>query len=211
MNGNDKNIAVQGDDFQPAAIGAEVPQRGLLQVVWERRWIVILAAFACLAAGMLYLLKATPIYTSTSRLYVEQRGPRMISESEGIMTQSKNYLYTQAELLRSTPILTSVLEQPGLRRMKTFTDVDNLIVYLKKKLDVEVGKKDDLISISLDSAYPEEAAQIVNATVDSYVSDRSMHQRASAGEVLKIIQKETKHHLKIGLMKLLNGEKLLNL
>jgi len=73
--------------------------------------------------------------------------------------------------------------------MKTFTDVDNLIVYLKKKLDVEVGKKDDLISISFDSAYPEEAAQIVNATVDSYVSDRSMHQRASAADVLKLLQK----------------------
>ncbi|MCK4851201.1 MAG: hypothetical protein KAT11_07615, partial [Phycisphaerae bacterium] len=189
MNGNDKNIAAHEADFQPAAIGAEVPQRGLLQVIWERRWIVILAAFACLAAGMLYLLKATPIYTSTSRLVVEQRGPTIISASEGIMTRSKNYLYTQREIIKSEPILAAVLEQPGVRRMKTFSEVDNLIIYLQKKLTVEVGKKDDLISISLDSAYPEEAAQIVNATVDSYVSDRSMHQRASAADVLKLLQK----------------------
>jgi len=87
---------------KPRAI--DVPQEGLLQIVWRRHWIVLLAVIVALVAGLVYLSKATPIYSCTSRLYVEQSGPKIISEQEGLMTQSKNYLYTQCGLLTSTPI-----------------------------------------------------------------------------------------------------------
>ena len=190
MNGNDENIAIQEADFQPAAIGPGVPQRGLLQVVWERRWIVIAAIFVCLAAGFTYLAKATPIFTSTSRLYVEQRGPRIITESQGVMTQSKNYLNTQAEMLKFSPILAAALEQPGIKQLKSLQNFDNPLGLLKKELKVTVGKKDDIIDVSYESAYPEEAAQIVNAIVDAYVSSNAGRKRSEAAEVLKIIQKE---------------------
>ncbi len=190
MNGNDQNIAIQEADFQPTAIGPGVPQRGLLQVIWERRWIVILAVFACLAAGFIYLAKATPIFTSTSRIYVEQRGPRIITESEGVMTQSKNYLYTQCELIKSAPILAAALEQPGIKQLKSFRGLDNPLGLLKGKLKATVGKKDDIIDVSYESAYPEEAAQIVNAIVDAYVSSNAGRKRSEAAEVLKIIQIE---------------------
>src|SRR6185503_8651610 len=54
----------------------------LLQVLWRRRWTVLLVALACVGAGVLYLLKATPIYTSASRILVEQSGPKILSESD---------------------------------------------------------------------------------------------------------------------------------
>jgi len=65
------------------------------------------------------------------------------------------------------------------------------IAYLKKKgLDVSVGKKDDIISISSDSPSPVEAAQLVNAIVDSYITYHATRKRSTAGDVLKILQKE---------------------
>ncbi|MGD8787498.1 MAG: Wzz/FepE/Etk N-terminal domain-containing protein, partial [Phycisphaerales bacterium] len=127
----------------------------LVQIILRSRWIILLATVVTLGAAFVYITKATPIYTSTSRIYVEQSGPRILTEAEGVMTQSKNYLYTQAELLRSTPILSSALETAGVKRMKIFDSVDNPIAYLKKKgLIVSVGKKDDIISISSDSPDP---------------------------------------------------------
>jgi len=62
----------------------------------------LLVTVAALGAAFVYITKATPIYTSTSRIYVEQSGTKILTEAESVMTQSKNSLYTQAELLRTT-------------------------------------------------------------------------------------------------------------
>jgi len=172
----------------PAAI--ELPQEGMLQVIWRRHRLVLLVVIIGLLAGLAYLYKATPIYTSTSRLYVEQSGPRIIGVQEGFMTQSKNYLYTQCELLTSTPILAAVAERPELRQFKTFSAVDNPIAMLRRSVSVVVGKKDDIINVSMDSAYPQEAAQVVNMVVDSYITYQATSKRSTAAEVLKILQKE---------------------
>jgi len=57
-----------------------------LQMVWRHRWTILVITTLSLVAVFLYLLKATPIYTSTSRLYVEQSGPRIMNEYEGAMS-----------------------------------------------------------------------------------------------------------------------------
>jgi len=162
----------------------------LLHVLWRRRWVIALTTAASVAAALIYLTRATPLYTSTSRLYVERKGPRIITESEGVMTQAWNYVYTQAELVKSTPIVASALDQPGMRRMSTLRQVSNPVGYLKSALKVAVGKKDDIISVSFESPYPEEAAQIVNSVVDAYVTYHAKQKRNTAAEVLKILQKE---------------------
>jgi succinoglycan biosynthesis transport protein ExoP len=163
----------------------------LVQVIWRGRWIVLLTIAVALGVGLTYITVATPIYTSTSRIYVEQSGPRILTEAEGLMTQSKNYLYTQAELLKSAPILSSALERADIKELKVFHKVDNPVDYLKKKgLRVSVGKKDDIIDVSSDSPDPGQAARLVNAVVDSYRSYHATRKRSTAGEVLKILQRE---------------------
>ncbi|HIJ53338.1 MAG TPA: hypothetical protein HPP66_09315 [Planctomycetes bacterium] len=84
------NNTVENADVAPSSPqGNDLPQEGLLQVALRQRWIILITVISFLAAAFLYLLKATPIYTSTSRLYVEQSGPKIISEYEGVMTQSR--------------------------------------------------------------------------------------------------------------------------
>ena len=74
----------------------------LVSTIWRNRRIVLLMTIVVLAAVILYLANTTRLYTSTSEICVEQSGPKIVTQvEEGIMTQSKDYLYTQAELLRS--------------------------------------------------------------------------------------------------------------
>jgi len=191
QNGNSSTVGQDGSNLSTVSADGLMPE-SLIQIIWRNRWIMLLATIGALALGFVYISKVTPIYTSTSRIYVEQSGPRIITEmEEGVMTQSKNYLYTHAELLKSTPILTAVLETSGVRQMQTFASVDNHIAYLKKTLDTVVGKKDDIISISFKSPYPAEAAQVVNATVDSYITFQATRKRSTSAEVLKILQNES--------------------
>jgi capsular exopolysaccharide synthesis family protein len=176
-----------------------VPQQGqevnlipssLFEVFWRNRWIMLACVVAAVGGGFVYIMRATPIYSSTSKLYVEQTGPRIMEEVQGIMTQSKNYLFTQAELMKSSPIVSQALADPQINRLRTFEDVTNKHTFLKRALQVEVGKKDDLISVSLESPYPAEAAQVVNTIVDSYISYHSTQKKTTAGEVLKILQRQ---------------------
>lgn len=161
-----------------------------IQLVWRHRWTILLVTTLSLVVSFLYLVKATPIYTSASRLYVEQSGPRIMNEYEGLMTQSMNYLYTQGELIASTPIVAEVVNDPQVKRFSTFADVDNLAAYVKNNLHVNIGRKDDIITVSFDSPYPVEAAEIVNAVVQSYIKYHSSRKRSTVSEVLKILQKE---------------------
>jgi len=173
----------------PPAIGPM--SESLIRIIWRSPWIVLLTTIVALVAAFIYIAKATPIYTSTSRIYVEQSGPKIITEmEEGVMTQSINYLYTQAELLRSTPIIADAVETLHMRQMRTFARIGNPVGYLKDSLRATVGKKDDIINVSIDSAYPAEAAQVVNAVVDSYTTYHATRKRSTSAEVLKILQNE---------------------
>ena len=172
---------------------AGIMPEDLVQIIWRSRWVVLLTIAVALGIGLTYITAATPIYTSTSRIYVQQSGPKILTEAEGVMTmtQSQNYLYTQAELLKSTPILLSALERTDIKQLKIFHKIDNPVDYLKKKgLSVSVGQKDDIIDISSDSPDPVEAARLVNAIVDSYRTYHATRKRSTTGEVLRILQEE---------------------
>ncbi|MFZ2147738.1 MAG: polysaccharide biosynthesis tyrosine autokinase [Sedimentisphaerales bacterium] len=174
--------------------GDALPQEDLLQtalhIVLRHRWTILVATILSLVVTYLYLLKATPIYTSSSRVYVEQSGPKIMSEYEGVMTKSSNYLYTQGELIKSTPIVADVVQDSKIQHFRTFANVDNLAAYIKNNLNVRIGNKDDIIAVLFDSPYPVEAAEIVNAVVQSYINYHSTRKRSTVSEVLKIIQKE---------------------
>ena len=193
---NSKNSGVPEPGGYPAAPGeSEIPGPSLLEVLWPRRWIVVGATILSLAAGIYYLSEATPIFESTSRLYVEKEGPVIISERDGmIMTQSSNYLYTQVELLRSVPILSAAVDALDIQGMRTFAGItDDPVVFLREAcLDVRVGHKDELLSVSARSPYPRDVARIVNAVVDSYVSYHAQTKQTTAGQILKILKTEKK-------------------
>lgn len=144
-----------------------------------------------LAAGMVYIQTATPIYTSTAKLYLDYGGiPIAQSYESGRIPRTDRYLYTQAELLVSRPILGTVFELPEIRRLRTFADIDVPMGYLRRNLHVEVGRRDEIVSVSFSSPYAAEVPQIVNRVVDAYMASRSDNQRKNSSQVLKMLQEE---------------------
>jgi len=182
---------VDQENFEPKNIITDSTEHeSLLETMFRQRWTIFLMTGIILVSGIIYLIKAVPIYTSSSSLYVEQTGPKVISDYEGVMTSSKNYLNTQGEVIKSTPILAKVVEKPEIQQFKTFEQVDNMTTYLKKNLQVEIGKKDDIITVSFDSPYPNEAAELVNEVVTEYINYNASQKRSTVSEVLRILQKE---------------------
>lgn len=175
-----KSVSVGRTDYSGA---------GLLESAMRNQRLIALVTALCLTAVFIYILTATPVFTSTSRILVEQNGPQILS-NQLLTRNTANYLHTQAQLIRSTPILTTAIEQTGAREMKTFADVDNLVAFLKKELGTPVGKTDDIISVSLDSSHAQEAAKLVNGVVAAYVAHHANQRRSTASEVLRILNSE---------------------
>src|SRR5205085_9020189 len=95
--------------------------------------------------------------------------------------------------LHSTPILMAAIDKMDAPRMKTFARVDDPVRFLKRELNVQVGKQDELIAVSFESPYPQEAAQVVNSVVDSYVQYQSKHTQKSSVQLMDIFRAEKKN------------------
>jgi capsular exopolysaccharide synthesis family protein len=171
---------------------ARVPRPESLGAVLSRhKWILLGTTVLSLLGGLLYLRHAAPLFESTSRIFVEQSGPKIIRDTdEGVMTRSLNYLYTQAQLIKAAPVLADAVSRMDVSQMITFRDAKDPADLLKRNLDVTVGRKDDILNVSFKSACPAEAATVVNTVVDAYVTFHETHKRGTCLEVLRSLQKE---------------------
>ena len=173
-------------------VGGTSMTSGLMAVAWRNRWIVALSTVACVAAAYAYLLMATPLYTGQARIVVEQLGPKFLDNTTMDVPQSTTFLYTQAELIKSTPVLEKAVETAYKSQPKAFEAVANPATFLKKALVVAVGKTDNIISVALELPDPQEAVLIVNGVVDAYVTRCAEQKRSTTVEVVKILNKEKK-------------------
>jgi len=177
--------------FPASSLSLATTADGLLAVLWRSRWIVALCIVASLGFGLLYIQTATPLYTSTARLYLDYTALRISSPYDASgRPQTDKYLYTQAEIVKSMPNITATIDTLFPQRLRTFADIDIPSAYLQKHIVVDVGRRDEIISVAFSSPYPLEAAAIVNCVVDTYMASRFERDKKSSGEVLKILQND---------------------
>lgn len=173
---------------------AEKPSTSILTIIWRRRWVFFGCILVALTAAGVYLSKATRIYASSSQIYVQQGTSKILTEMLSSGPNPMNYFYTQCDMIKSTAILSAALEAPEVRQTRALKSVDNPVGFLKKAVDATVGKQSDVITVTVETAYPEDSALLANAVVDSYITYQNKQQRTTATEVLKILQKEKEKH-----------------
>jgi capsular exopolysaccharide synthesis family protein len=173
-----------------------LPRDGFLQIVWRQRFVVV----ACVALGVvlagLYLLVATPVYKSEASVLVQSAsGTTTLIKDDNSNHASQPgtiNLFREADLIRSTPILAHTLADPSIQELKTFDDVDNRFEYLKGHLDVDVGSKNELITVSFLSPVKEDAAKIVEGVVQSYKDFQTKKSQTATDHLLEVLAKERK-------------------
>ena len=177
-------------DGMPAPVMVHAPGGGLVHILWRRRLIILICLLLSVAGAYAYLRLARPAYISSSRIYVQQSGPRIMSSEEGGDRASANYLNNECQVMRSGPILGAAMNAPGIKALRTFAGTESPVSVLQDGLRIAPGKSDDLITVSFESYYPEDTAAVTNAVVDAYVANQSSRKKNTAAEVLTILQKE---------------------
>ena len=176
----------------PPSSAAATSRDGFLQILWRQRYVVIACVgLAVLAAGF-YLLLATPIYRSQASLYVQPASGAVITRDESGRATGPGEinLFREADRIVSTPILAHTLGDPSMQDLATFQDVDNRLDYLMAHLAVDVGAKNDLLTVSFDSPVADDAAKIVESVVQSYKAFQTKKSRTTTDHLLEVLGNE---------------------
>jgi len=155
-------------------------------VAWRGRWIILVATALAVLAGLQIANHRGTIWRAQSRLLIERTGPAVLSAESLLMGgDAKKYVGTQAVLIRSTPVLQDALGLPEVAGSPDLEHVHNKLAWLKQNVRVSVGKNDDIVSVSLDSAYRAEACAIVNAVVGSYRRFHTSRKKSTLHELVQ--------------------------
>lgn len=191
MSSNDHAVVRYETKEMAEPVSGGVPQETLFQIVSHHRKMVVVMVVVCVAAAVTYLMLASRVYTSTARLHIVQDAPRLMGDRPILAQSQEVYLNSECQIISSTAILAEAIRKSQAGQMRTFEEAgEDPIVYLQKEVNVVPGKKNDLISISFASPYPEEADRIVDAIVEAYLAYHAKRSQSRSAEMLRILQQQ---------------------
>lgn len=179
-------------------IGPSTESSTRLEHYWlmlKRRWIPASGACAIvLALSLLATSSRKPTYLAEGMLRFERSNAtssltgvgKEISNLEPLAEKS-NPLATEAEIIRSTPMLQEVVGRLNLRDGKGAPLKPHAF---SEKLKVLEIRGTDILKISYEDADPQKAATVVNTLVDVYMENNILSHRAQAVAARKFIEEQ---------------------
>jgi len=162
----------------------------------KRRWPAALSIFVCV---FIILQIATffkkPYYLAEGKLKFQRTNTTSsltgvgteIGKLEPLVSDKSNPLNTEAEVIRSIPIVKATINQLNLK------DNKNLPLTTKQflqDLTVKETKGADILSIAYKDTNPEVAAQVVNTLIEIYLEYNISGHRSQATTARKFIEKQ---------------------
>ncbi len=191
MGGEVVSIPNQEGGAYPS-MGSGIVAPPLLEVLRQRWPVIACTTGAFFLIGVIYLLIATPTFSSTAKLQVQQHAPRALGDSRDNGPVSETYIETQVSVIESRQVLMRALEKLNYKTLATFEGVEDPAEWLTKSgaLTIEPGRKSDIVNVTVESKVPSEAADLANAIVHAYVVEQALQARATGSEMLNVLQKE---------------------
>lgn len=177
-------LLVRTDEHEPAS--------SMLGVLWRRRWTLLVTMVVCIGLASAYLAVAKRVYRAVSTIRVDEMPPKAIGENNGPSVRTENFAQTQAAALESASVLAKALESLNYRSLETFKEAKgDPVDWLRRNgLAVEVLRKTDVIAVTMDSPYPDEAVKIVSAIIDSYLAQQSNRGKTLATHLLAALSQQ---------------------
>lgn len=158
----------QAPDQPQVAPSTDHTIRELLQILWRGRWIILVCVLLGTAFGIRKIQQDGTIWKAEARLFVDGQAPDVLSLDGMVTSTKRNFVNTQAAIMRSYKVLQEVVAKPEIASSPIFEDELNKVGALKLMLSVAVGRTDDTITVAIESDLVVEACDIVNSIVEEY-------------------------------------------
>ena len=172
-----------------------------ISVVLKRQWwLIALSVLTCTGLAILYVARQPKMYQAEGQLLVRSdASPQLtgIDTKTGeikALTQKSDPLSTEAEILKSRPVLEATL-QKVYSTQRSDSRIDNSekrpdAESLAKQLIVKPVPGTDIIRVSYKAKQSSEAANIVNQLMQAYIDNTIQVNQAQAEQTRQFIEKE---------------------
>lgn len=167
--------------------------RQIWAMVYRNRLIMIIAMAICLLLGVLYLVLATPVFTATASVQIEEQSARVLKTDE--LEPARNpldaerFLKTQVDIIRSRAVALAVIREQKLANNPGFLEAmgvsgeaksngilnrqqaeqERLLKLLADNLVVHLPTQSRVVSISFNSPDPHISARLANSFAENYI------------------------------------------
>jgi len=135
-----------------------------VSMIWRGKWIILGCITATMLAALVYLSATAPIYEAEARLMVRQKG--MQFETEKGFLKDRQFLATEAEVLRSEPNIRRALQSARPVLPDGFDD--DPMAYVLESLTVTPSPVADVLTIRYRSHGQQDSIKMLRAMIDSY-------------------------------------------
>jgi len=162
---------------------------GFVWQVFARWWTVVLPAGLLLGAGgaAVAWLTFQPTFVAEAWLRIEDRRPYVAFPSA---EESKRFVETQVELIRSPIVLTGCLSRPEIAQLAELKTVETPMEWLSQRLGVTAVGQSELFKIKFEGPHPKNAASIANAVVESYLKLHTDNSETETQEIIAALEAE---------------------
>jgi capsular polysaccharide biosynthesis protein len=162
------------------------------RVVGRWRQILLLCLLLSAPIALVMFLLIRPTYEVSSLLCIEPAQPGLLGplkRSTG-ESQSSTYLETQLELITSARVIDRAVANSLVANLALIKKSEDPKRELLEKLKVEIIKKTNLIRISLGLPDPNEAVTIVQAVVQSYLTQHVDYNRSANRDLTESLKQQ---------------------
>jgi polysaccharide biosynthesis transport protein len=172
------------------------PSRGLVQIVWQRKALVVLAALVGLGVGTLLYAQRAPVYQSSAQVLVVQksRSPLPVG-NDPRRTYIEDHLSTHLILLKSPLIVEGAVKKRELGSLKSFEGGGDpagaILGSLVVSRDQSSGTNgpSNILNLSYRGPVAEDSGKVLSAIIESYQDFLDLSYRSVSDQTLQMITK----------------------
>jgi polysaccharide biosynthesis transport protein len=161
----------------------------------RRWWVIALTAVTCTSLGGLYALRQPKLYQANGQIIIKDDQSAQLTGIDAktgeikALTQKSDPLSTEAEVLKSRPVLAAVASSLNLKDKK-----GNLIdaKALSDKLSVKPIAGTDILRLMYESEQRGAATQVINQVMEAYISSNIRVNQSQAEKARQFIETELK-------------------
>jgi capsular exopolysaccharide synthesis family protein len=177
---------------------AALPTRNPLEIVWQRKWLVLLGVVLGLVGGVFVQSRRAPLYQSSTQVLVEKKQSDVFQMAGGDPhgTVREDYISTHLVLICSPVIVERAVKKHDLHDLPSFADRDAVSGILGA-LTATRDSKDtptNIMTLTFRGPVAEDCPVVLAAVVESYkeffnaayqnISDESLQQINKARDLL---------------------------
>lgn len=158
----------------------EIHLRDYLIVLDRHKWLIVAAVLVTFLSTVLYLRRQVPVYEAHASIIIEPRRAREMVFAQSVQAISLD-LETQIEVIKTTPVLASVVKQLDLAASPEGTPgFSDAVKGLKKNVKIGFVKNTKMVTITAKHPVPEKAQAIADVVAQAYI-DQDRLSRLQSG------------------------------